>query len=142
MGIALSWDNAQQTIILLDYERPWNWDEFDRTANDLINMLSQVDHKVHIIFDVSHAGMPPGGALTRFKRVLELNHPNTGRLVFVSSPSIMTFINIVRNALQKINPGRDDAPQFEFARTLAEARTKLAEITQSQEDCDDTDAPT
>lgn len=141
MGITLDWDNEQQTIILIEYERPWNWDDFDQTAHALINTMGQVDHKVHIVFDISHAGMPPGGAMTRFKRVMEIEHPNRGRLIFISTPALTTFIRLVRHALNKIDPGDDDAPPFEFVQTLAEARALLAEHPYPQDDLVDTDAP-
>lgn len=141
MGITLNWDNAQQTIILIQYERPWSWDDFDQTAHDLINMMGQVDHTIHIIFDISHAGMPPGGAMTRFKRVLDIKHVNRGRLIFISTPALTTFIRLVRHALNKIDPENDDAPPFEFVQTLPEARTLLAEAPYTQDALVDTDAP-
>ena len=141
MGITLNWDNEQQTIILIEYERPWNWDDFDQTAHELINMMGQVDHTVHIIFDISHAGMPPGGAMTRFKRVMQIEHPNRGQLVFISTPALTTFIRLVRHALNKIDPGDDDTPPFEFVQTLAEARTSIIGKPDTQVDFDDTDAP-
>ena len=123
MTITVSWGNEDKTIIALSYERPWNWVEFETAVGEMTALLDSVNHPVDMIFDIRRAGAPPRGALDRFKKVAETNHPNAGWLVFIDSGTVvMRFLDL----LMKLYGLTGNVPKFQFVHSMEEAHTLIA----------------
>jgi len=122
MGITVTWDDPQQSTLLVTYDRFWNWVEFDRAVKDVFTRIENADHTIHLIFDVTQSPFPPDGAMWRFKRVASIKHANTGQIVFVGSN---LFLQSMANAVLKLVKKHD----FIFIRTLDDARKLLARVT-------------
>jgi hypothetical protein len=130
MGITVIWDNEDKTAICIVYRQPWTWQDFDAAVKQMLTLLDSMSHKVDIIFDIREGGTPPAGAMLRFKRVATINHPNGGKLIFVSSRFLTVLIEGIISVLAKAFSGVWQAPDFSFVSTLEEARRLLREQRQ------------
>ncbi len=123
MTVDVKWDNPEETCILITFDRPWTWAEFD-TANGQMNKLFRsVTHRVDLILDITNGGLPPSNAMQRFKQVSENQHVNLGRIVVVGLPG---FFRGMLNVIKSVYRGRYEAPDFTFVSTLDKAREQLA----------------
>ncbi len=125
MGINITWDNPQQTVILVQYQRPWDWSQFSAALGELKNLLDSVHHTVDIIFDIRDAGFPPQGAVQRFKQASELNHPNGGLLIYVAPNLLAQFVKSIVRIIEAAF-GRFEA-DFLFVSTPEQARDMIAQ---------------
>ena len=122
MGIELAWDNEDQVIIRLTYDRPWTWNDFYTAYDNMDMMINSVSHDVSLLIDVRKAGFPPSGAPQHFKRVTQTKHPNIRNIVFVGLPLIVrSFLSIV-TANQK---GNSETNNFLFMSSIDVARTAI-----------------
>jgi len=95
MGITIDWEGTDNKIIRITYQKPWDWDDFDAVFYSMIIMLDSASQTVDLVFDIRNGGFPPPGAVTRFKRVGEINHPNGGMIIFIGgSSAVMNFVNL------------------------------------------------
>ena len=122
MGIEVAWDNEDQVIICLTYDRPWTWNDFYAAYDKMDIMLKNVSHDVSLIIDVRNAGFPPAGAPHHFKRVIQANHPNVRNIVFVGLPLIVrSFLSIVNVNQTR----RSESNKFLFMPSIEAARTTV-----------------
>jgi hypothetical protein len=123
MSVTPKWKDERQTTIVVTYQNPWTWDEFDEAALATNALMKSVDYHVVLIEDTSHGGLlPPGNVVAHGKWAIA-NFPNNLALivVVVNSSLIRTFLSIVAG----MNPGgRKDliktAPTLEKAYAMAE----------------------
>ncbi|MCC7447516.1 MAG: hypothetical protein IT324_08880 [Anaerolineae bacterium] len=120
MGIAITWDDPQQSVLLITYDRFWTWVEFDNAVKDVFARIEQTDHTIHLIFDVTKSPFPPDGAMWRFKRVASVKHSHTGQIIFVGGN---LFIQSMANAILRLVKKHD----FIFVRSLDDARKLVAQ---------------
>jgi hypothetical protein len=127
MTITLKWDNPEETILIIQYEKPWTWAEFSRAYEDMFTYLNSVKHPVDMVFDIRNGGFPPPGAITRFRQVGQTEHPNGRRLVFVAPKLLSQFVNSTLDILKIAYLGAFQSPKFLFVTSLEEARILLSE---------------
>jgi hypothetical protein len=124
MAITVAWDDSEHSIVLIAFQRPWTWKDFDQAVEQMLSLFNSVHHQVDILFDIRDAGFPPADAITHFKKVAEIDHPNGGLLIFIAPKILVQFINsIVRiMALTFAGSGAFKTPKFIFTKSPEEAR--------------------
>ena len=127
MAISVQWDNPEQTAVMIVYTRPWTWKEFDAAIAQMLTLFNSVNHQVHVIFDIRNGGFPPPDAMTRFKKVTEIQHPNGGLLVFIAPTILVQFVNSIAKILTVAFEGSGTfaAPKFIFTKSPEEAYAYL-----------------
>ncbi|MCL4250638.1 MAG: hypothetical protein KJ065_20975 [Anaerolineae bacterium] len=114
MGIAVQWDNPEQTVILWDFEQTWSWDAFADSARVSSAMIASTDRSVDVILNVA-GSRPPFGKITAYHRsAFEYIPTNIGVLMLVCSDEI--------SAAQLLMPFFSN---LQFVETLEEARERL-----------------
>ena len=82
MGITVTWDNEDRTILRLDINRQWNWDEYDDAIDMAYFMITEIGHKVDLITDLSRDTAVPGDeAVRHFQRAFRLRPANVGQTI-------------------------------------------------------------
>jgi hypothetical protein len=104
LSIRTTWKNPYKTCIVISFEKPWTWTEFEQARQDMIHMLDDLNHPVTLIIDVRNAGFPPPNAIKPFKQVAEINHPDVRQLIFVAPRIIARFIDSIIQLLAATFP--------------------------------------
>ncbi len=127
MPVIVQWDNEDQTAVLINYQRPWTWSEFNVAIEQMLVLFNSVSHKVDVIFDIRNGGFPPPDAMKRFKEVAEISHPNGGQLVFIAPNMMAQFIKGLVQILTRAfwAFGTFEGPNFVFTKSIEEARAFL-----------------
>jgi hypothetical protein len=120
MGIEVTWDNDEKTIIHYYYGKNWSWEDF-RQAGEISNAMAvEVHHTVDIIADFLDGSPPPIGALGRFKNAQESMPENIKSITVVGGG---TFINALVGMFSRLY--RPLGEQLLIAKSLNEARDKI-----------------
>lgn len=128
MAVDIQWDSKPEEYkcILITYTNPWTWEEFDAVYEAMISMLNDagVDKRITLIIDIRAGGFPPSDALPRFRRVVEMKHPNVTQIIFVAPGALAHFVRISMNILKRVyrTVGKAKPPEFQFVASLEEAR--------------------
>lgn len=122
MTITAEWDTPEQNRIIVTFQRPWTWAEFDAANGRMNTLFRSVTHRVDLILDISDGGLPPSNAMQKFKQVSENQHLNLGRIVVVGLPG---FFRGMLNVIRSVYRGRYEAPEYLFVATLDKARDML-----------------
>ena len=127
MPITVQWDNPDQTTVMIVYTRPWTWRDFDAAVEQMLRLFNSVNHQVDVIFDIRKAGFPPPDAITHFKKVAEIKHPNDGLLVYIAPNVLAQFINGIIRILTVTFAGSNtfETPRFVFTKSSEEAHAYL-----------------
>ena len=59
MSMEPVWDNDERTILRLMCSGEWSSEEFFESYNQSRMMMSQVDHPIVLIIDMTRSGNPP-----------------------------------------------------------------------------------
>jgi hypothetical protein len=129
MTMIVEWDNDEKTILCLRYEAKWDWDDFNTAERAMHAMLSTVDHRVDLVFDVRSGSFPPPGAMSRFRDVTDNPHPNVRHLVFVGPVLLMRFVQSLIRIMGSLYGSGFNPPAFSFAESMTEARAVLKSKT-------------
>jgi hypothetical protein len=81
-------------------------------------MMDSVSDKVDFIVNMSHTDCVPPGALYRLKKIIEVDHPLQGMVIWVGVNALMDAIS---DTVMKMFPELAQHYPFEYARTTAEA---------------------
>ena len=118
MAIHLFWDNEAHTVLRHVYAGTISLDEFRRAVDESAARLSEVEHIVHIILDmtdmVSKANIQLLSGLSYANAHVP---PNQGLLVLVTTD---TFLRSLSGLVHKIAPRA--SRNMYFTSTLEEAR--------------------
>jgi hypothetical protein len=103
MGIEVSWDNEERTIIRHTYQGEWTWDETRAAIKTAEAMLGEVSHRVDVIVDMKAASRLPANPTSIFREAVSfVQHPDVGMIVMISnSLLIQTFANILATVYPK-----------------------------------------
>lgn len=123
MGIAVSWDNSDKTIIRVEFEdNRWNWEDFYDIDWQVQVMLAEVDHPVSYLADVNHINLLPQGlSLLRARKVLHLRNPRSDITVVAGAGP---FIRRTIEMIFKIYGGTNQ--RTFFVSTIADDRALIA----------------
>ncbi len=101
MGVIVSWYNPEQTIIYIEFERKWTWDDVYAIDDITTEMLLSVNNPVCFLVDVSVlTGLPRGMSVTKLKKVLNFEHSNSvATIIYGISPFLRPFFVTLVNAV-------------------------------------------
>lgn len=98
MPITAHWFDAEHTIIKVDYEGRWTWDEFFAAADDGRALAKSVSHRVDYILDMRNGVIPRSGStLTNSRTVMAKRAPNSGIFVTLTTPFVKVMLNVFKN---------------------------------------------
>lgn len=91
MGIQVSWDNQEQSVIRLVYDGFWGWEDFHQSFRDANQLMETSQTPCVLIIDMRASNYLPTGASTHFKVAgQDLTSDNfSGILVFVKADVII-----------------------------------------------------
>ncbi|MBZ0295513.1 MAG: hypothetical protein K8L99_23345 [Anaerolineae bacterium] len=73
MPIHTFWDNEDKTVVRVENEGKWTWDEFHLSLDEVASLIESVDHRVDVInVDRPGASMPPGPPVIHFQRATRM----------------------------------------------------------------------
>jgi hypothetical protein len=123
MGIEVSWDNEERTIIRHTYQGEWTWEEFLAALEKSNTMLDSVNHLVDCIVDMTNSRQILTSSTTSYHKIAAYSqHPNWGVSVLVTkSFLVQTFAGVFTKLYPKF--GR----KILFASSEEEAYARLAE---------------
>ena len=123
MSVSPKWKDDRKTTIVVSYQSPWTWKEFQEAALATNALMNSVDYDVVLIQDTSHGSMLPPGNIVGHGNTAITNFPGNLALivVVVNSTLVRTFLSLVTG----MNPGGragiiKTAPTLEKAFVIAE----------------------
>ena len=121
MGVEVSWDNEDKTIIQIIYEGHWQWDELRAAVKQMNAMIDSVDHPaVHLISNRGEARWTPGKYAANAREILAMYHPRVGHWVGVVRNPIAREMFYAFSAMEGGVPY-----SYHYVNTLEEAREFL-----------------
>ncbi len=122
MGIELSWDDAQQTILVARFDPEWAWGDLYEVATEVNRRTAAADHKIGYIIDLRATRMfPPGISSAKIKPAMDFSDPNAGLAIFVGTN---LFLQTMATTVIRVMGRRED---FMFIQDIEQARAILAE---------------
>ncbi len=120
MGIVVTWDNQEKSILREDLTTPWTWTEYDEATDQLASLIQSMSYRVDVIFNRNYAATPHGDPFAHYRRIAEQLPANTGLVLVVGAT------NATRAAANFFLPLFPQlAARLAFVDTLEEARTIL-----------------
>ena len=120
MAIVTRWDNRKKTIVLLEFESEWSWDELEAAVQKADSMIGAVEHYVDLIIDLEGTSIPKD-IFSAAKTLLDSGEarPNEGaRVVVGANGAIRTIYQTFQKTFNSAVEGRD----ILFAPSMADAR--------------------
>ncbi len=113
MAIELFWDNDEQTVMLMVFEKGWAWEELFETLNTVKQVTAKRDDPIGAILDLRNGFSIPGGSIFSFEarnqaqKMLEMSDGSKGPMAIVGAgPALKTLIQafkmIDKNALNDV----------------------------------------
>lgn len=122
MAIDTRWDNKKKTVILLEFESEWSWDELEAAVHQADQFIGSVEHFVDLIIDLEGTAIPRD-ILTAAKTLLASGEarPNEGvRVVVGANGAIRTIYQTIQKTFNSAVEGREVlfAPNMRDARAI------------------------
>jgi hypothetical protein len=119
--ITVEWDNAEKTIIRLDYFDPVaSWGEYQQAVKESFELARSQNHTVHFIHNAGNATMPNGNAIGEIRRVISIMPPNAGSvLMVIGNDFARRVVQVVIRLMIR------QAKNFFFVSSLDEARAVI-----------------
>jgi hypothetical protein len=126
LPIKVVWDNDERTVIRMEFDGHWTWDEVQEAVNISNQMTNSVNHIVDGLIDMSRSGGVPSGAMAHARHLIMQRHERSGITVVAgASPAISTLWQVFAQAYQWLTRSE----RFVFARTVEDARRRIAAKT-------------
>ncbi len=128
MGIELYWNNDEETVMLVDVDGAWTWDDMYAVLNKVKKVTDKSPIVLGAILDLTNGARFPGGSpftsktLDHGQRVLKMGEGGTGPIAVVGAGG---FFRTVFKALLAMDP--DKLAHIRFVDTMAEAEAFMAE---------------
>jgi hypothetical protein len=133
MGVELYWDNDKQTIMLLEFEGQWTWDQLFEKLRMAQKVGAQSPHEIGAIVNIRDGLGIPGGTLFKpanfenAKKMLTMGEEGTGPIVIAGANPML---RAAYDTMSRLN-NRATA-NIHFTRTLDEARAYLSQRLEGQ----------
>lgn len=127
MGIELYWDNDDETVMLMEFDGVWTWDDLYAALDKVKKVTDKSPVVLGAILDVRRGARFPGGspftgeAREHGQRVLQMGEGDSGPIVVVGAGG---FLRTMFKALAALDPDRLRA--IRFVDTMAEAEAYMA----------------
>jgi hypothetical protein len=124
MSITVTWDNAEKTIITIDFEGDWDWEAYDAGIDELHTKIRDVAHTVDILsYMPPGKTLPPGAPLNHLRRAFQQQPTNAGYSVFIGGT---TFGDAIVSVFSKMN--KSVSEKIKVAETLEAGRALIAKL--------------
>ena len=124
MTVKAEWDSTEQIAIVITFESPWSWDDFDEAVQDIVTLVSEVEHKICLIYDAEKSTRyPSANVLSHYKKALAKLAPYIKLHI---SFGVTEFTKMLVPVILGVMGGR-----MEYVDTLEEARQLAAEVFKS-----------
>ena len=125
MGVQVSWDNDDKTVIRYDLAGRWQWEEFYPKYQQAVEMIAPLDHKVDFIVnpadEVTRRGYAPPNILSRLWDLNKRSPANVGTTYVIGSPLLKALYSVA----MKVYPAL--SKNYVYVSSLEEARQVTAE---------------
>ena len=138
MAISIRWMDGAKTVLLVDYDCPWDATLAKRHPSDQVcssqlqqhiqAKIAEVPHTVDTLIDFTHAhGAVPIQTLTHLRRTARTRPPNMGTTLFISNQdTISRLIELMRRSSPAL------ARHSTLTRTRSDALTVLEIIRRNR----------
>lgn len=92
MGVNVSWDNPERTVIRHTFEDPWTLEEHKTSLYEIQAMVASQNHTVHSIADLSKTKTAPGRLMLNTRVAESIRQSNSGLLFMVQAPGLVKSI--------------------------------------------------
>jgi hypothetical protein len=118
MPITCIWDTPSKTTILVEFDGRWTWGEFRDNEPQLTQMVTSVDHTVHIILWFK-SFIPINDAISELRKGKTKEPKNVGKTIIINSAGSM-FLEIINDLFNKLYGGNKHimVDSLEQARSL------------------------
>lgn len=120
MAIITRWDNKKKTVVLLEFESEWAWNELEEAVQKADMLIGSVEHFVDLIIDLEGTSIPKD-IINAAKTLLSSGEarPNEGARVVVGANGAMkTLYQTIQKTLKNSTSDRE----ILFAPSLPDAR--------------------
>jgi hypothetical protein len=122
MAISIHWGNEKHSYLVVKYEIPWSWDEYDAATDKVVGMLRDEGRQLEVILDASASPYPPSpAAMQHFQRAWERLSPLMSYVIVVGAGG---FFRQVGNTFSRLFIGKD---MLRFVDTSEEAQRIVEE---------------
>ncbi len=90
MPVTLEWGNTEKTLLNVNFEGKWTWDDVYKSLDEIYGLLGSVDHKVNTVFDFTRSASIPMNALTHLRATNRTVHSNQALVILVGLNLFMT----------------------------------------------------
>jgi hypothetical protein len=120
MGIKVTWENTEKTVLVYKFDEQWSWEDFYTSKKAAYDLIDTVKHPVAVIFDTPPRLYIPPLMLTQSKSAVEKTHANTNIVIIsVSNMYARTMLQMVIKLSPRAAKIMRLVPTIEEARTLA-----------------------
>ena len=120
MAIVTRWDNKKKTIVMLEFESEWSWDELEGAVQKADSLIGSVEHYVDLIIDLEGTAIPKD-LFSAAKTLLasgEARRNEGVRVVVGAKGAIKTIYQTIQKTFNNAVDGRE----ILFAASLSDAR--------------------
>ncbi len=129
MGIELYWDNDARTVMLLEVDGAWTWDEMYVILDKIKRVTDTSATTIAAILDLSGGLSMPGGSLftktgyDHAKRVIKMGEGGTGPVFIIGANSV---IRTVYDTFARLD--RSVTSSIQFVESADQARAQLVAL--------------
>jgi hypothetical protein len=124
MGITVSWDDQQQTVVRMQFAGEWSLEDFRGANLQTVTLVRSVDHPVYVLSDLRASGDIPLGILWQLRDIAGMRPSNWGGGIALTKNVI---IKSVVDVLGRIYMGQQEQRLFVVA-TEEEAEAVIARL--------------
>jgi hypothetical protein len=125
MPIQVQWEDTAHTLVRLQFERGWTWNDLYAAVEQADRLITSVPHTVHLLIDIRHAGGLPGDFMRRAGDLFAQGEAraNEGRKVVIGAGPL---IRAAYSGFLKVYGGQMKNRPLLFAGDMDEARRLLS----------------
>ena len=128
MAMTVEWYGEDKTVFYFVATKGWTWEDYYSAHDRAIEMLKEVDHTAHIVYDMTEADTIPNNALVHFKKMAQALPAQIGLSVVVSNSML---IRVIFNAFKTVTG--DWARNYRFVTSVDAALDLIARESQPQQ---------
>ena len=126
MTIEVQWENAERTVVLLEFKGTLTWKDYDEGVDKTYALMRTVEHKVDVIsYMHPTVRLPKGDAISHIKRAFMVRPPNMRKGLLIGSD---LFGEAVVRALIKVKGMQETYIAVE---NVEAAHTMIAKLNQA-----------
>lgn len=117
--IIAAWGNEERTILWVQFQHGWTWDDLYEAIETTYAMTETVNHNIDLLVDFRAGERVPQGAFAQFHRMKGVQHPRWAFHVMLARSN---FIGVLLDVFSKVAPQL----QYRVVSTAEEAHTILS----------------